>query len=108
MQKLEEQPVNPSFSGVWIPTWIWYDKNLTALQLVILMHLDNFSSDWCDDTDEELAEFTGATVEDVAQAMDQLIHVGYLKGGNLSDGTRVVKSNINYVAGKNAVQGGEE
>lgn len=89
---------NRRFEGVWIPTQIWNDKNLNALEKCILMeihYLDN--QEHCFASNEYFAEFCGCSDTKVTQTIKKLKELGYIEQVSFDGRVRVLKSNLKFV-----------
>ena len=69
-----------SFKGIWIPSEIWLDDRLTALDKIILAEIDSLDNeDGCTASNDYLADFCGCNVSKVSRAISKLKECGLIK-----------------------------
>jgi len=88
--------MNRDFKGVWIPKEIWLDKQLNALDKVILTEVDSLDKgdDGCYASNKFIAEFCQCSVSKVSTSISKLIKLNYLYVKNFDGRTRVLKSRL--------------
>lgn len=93
--------MNRAFRGVWIPKEIWLDKDLTAVQKVLLAEihsLDNEENEGfkkgCYSSNQYFAEFMGISDRQVRNHISYLKKKGYIKQIGFNGRYRVLKSNM--------------
>lgn len=84
------------FKGIWIPKQIWNDKNLTALDKMILMEIDSLDSsdEGCYASNEYLSNFCNCTETKVSTSISKLIKIGYLEVSKFDGRKRYLKSRL--------------
>lgn len=83
---------NRDFKGVWISKEIWLNKELSAIDKVILTEIDSLDNEnGCWASNEYLAEFCGVSVPTITRSISKLKNLGYIET-EMSDGRhRVIK-----------------
>lgn len=84
------------FKGIWIPNFVWLDKNLNALDKIILAEIDSLDAGGrgCYASNAHIAEFCQCSESKVSHSISKLTAAGYLQKA-ISDGRqRVIKSNL--------------
>lgn len=84
------------FKGIWIPKEIWLDRNLNALDKIILMEINSLDDgeNGCYASNKYLAEFCQCTETKVSTTISKLKELGYIKLENFNGRVRVLKSEI--------------
>ena len=82
------------FKGIWIPKEIWLDRNLNALDKIILMEINSLDDgeNGCYASNKYLAEFCQCTETKVSTTISKLKELGYIKLENFNGRVRVLKS----------------
>lgn len=79
---------NRDFKGVWIPKDIWLNKDLSAIDKVILAEIDSLDNeDGCYASNKYLAEFCGVSESTITRSIRKLTKLG------LIESTVVTKNN---------------
>ena len=88
--------MNRDFKGVWLPKEIWLDKNLNALDKVILAEVDSLDKgdDGCYASNQYVAEFCQCSVSKVSNSISKLIKLNYLYVKKFDGRIRVLKSRL--------------
>lgn len=88
--------MNRDFKGVWIPKEIWLDKNLNALDKIILTEVDSLDKgeDGCYASNQYIAEFCQCSITKVSSSISKLIKLNYLYVKNFDGRIRVLKSRL--------------
>lgn len=84
------------FKGVWIPTEIWLDGNLTALDKIILAEVDSLDQGerGCYASNKYLADFCGCSESKVSKSIAFLVEYGWIYVESFDGRQRVLKSRI--------------
>ena len=82
------------FKGIWIPSDIWLDERLNALEKAILMEIDSLDVDGCYASNEYLADFCKCSERKITEAISKLIELGYISLKNFDGRTRILISNL--------------
>lgn len=71
---------NRGFKGVWIPSHIWLDKNLTIQEMMFLVEIDSLdiSDEGCYASNKHFSEFFGLTNGRCSQIISSLQEKGYI------------------------------
>lgn len=71
---------NRGFKGVWIPSNIWLDHNLTIQEMIFLVEIDSLdiSDDGCYASNKHFSEFFGLTNGRCSQIISNLQNKGYI------------------------------
>lgn len=84
-----------AFRGIWMPSEIWLDERLTALDKTILMEIDSLDNDGgCTATNEYLAAFCLCSVTKVSTSISKLIKCGFIEIAGFNGRTRILKSRL--------------
>ena len=68
-----------TFKGVWIPSQIWRDKNLSLQEKCLLVEINSLSKDsTCYATNAHFAEFIGLNITRISQIISSLKMKGYI------------------------------
>lgn len=68
------------FKGVWIPVEIWLNKDLSALDRVLLAEIDSLDNDnHCTASNEYFAEFCGVGVATITRSIKKLKELGFIE-----------------------------
>ena len=84
------------FKGIWIPKDVWMDKNLSALDKVILMEIDSLdiSDNGCFASNEYLADFCLCSARKVSDSINKLIKLGYVSAVSFDGRQRHLRSRL--------------
>lgn len=82
------------FKGIWIPSDIWLDERLNALEKAILMEIDSLDVDGCYASNEYLADFCKCSERKITEAISKLIELGYISLKSFDGRTRILISNL--------------
>lgn len=83
------------FKGVWISKEIWLNKNLTALDKIILTEIDSLDNeDGCTASNEYLAEFCQCSVTKISNSIAKLIDMKYIYQESFNGRVRTLRSSI--------------
>lgn len=84
------------FKGVWIDRKIWLDKDLNALDKVILAEIDSLDCDGkgCFASNEYLAEFCQCSKEKITKTISKLKELGFVSLENFDGRVRVLRSRL--------------
>lgn len=84
------------FKGIWIPSFVWLDKELNALDKIILAEIDSldYEGQGCYATNKYIAEFCQCSESKVSHSISKLIAAGYLKKAIFDGRQRIIKSNL--------------
>lgn len=88
--------MNRDFKGVWISKEVWLDKELNALDKIILMEVDSLDKgeEGCYASNQYIAEFCQCSVSKVSSSISKLIKLDYLYVKNFNGRIRVLKSRL--------------
>ena len=68
------------FKGIWIPAEIWLNKDLSALDRVLLAEIDSLDNDnHCTASNEYFAEFCGVGVATITRSIKKLKDLGFIE-----------------------------
>ena len=68
------------FKGIWIPAEIWLNKDLSALDRVLLAEIDSLDNDnHCTASNEYFAEFCGVGVATITRSIKKLKELGFIE-----------------------------
>lgn len=68
------------FKGVWIPKEIWLNKDLSALDRVLLAEIDSLNNEnHCWASNEYFAEFCGVSIPTITRSIKKLKDLGYIE-----------------------------
>lgn len=82
-----------SFKGIWIPSEIWLDDRLTALDKIILAEIDSLDNEeGCTASNDYLAEFCGCTKVKVSNAISKLKDLSLIELSSFDGRQRKLKS----------------
>lgn len=89
------------FKGVWIPAQVWLDKELTAIQKVLLAEIDSFTSrdQVYFKSNETIAEEMGCSVSTVKRSVQHLISLGYAERVSFDGRRRALRSKLTLAEG---------
>ena len=84
------------FRGIWIPSEIWLDKELSALDKVIFAEIDSLDTEesHCFASNEYLAEFCNCSVRSASASIQLLIAKGYIGMVSFDGRRRVLQSRL--------------
>lgn len=75
----KENATNRAFKGIWIPSEVWLDVRLSALDKIILMEIDSLDGErGCFASNKAIAEFCQCSESKVSLAISKLTKLGYL------------------------------
>lgn len=81
--------------GIWIPIEIWEDKQLNALDKIILSEIDSLDGEeHCFASNEYFADFCDCTERTVSKSINKLIEYHYVEKVSFDGRTRILKSNL--------------
>ena len=82
------------FKGVWIPSAVWLDKRLNALEKIILVEIDSLDNGekGCFASNQYLADFCQCSERQVSRAISKLTEIGYLKSSGFNGRSRILRS----------------
>lgn len=65
---------NRGFKGVWIPSHIWLDKNLTIQEMMFLVEIDSLdiSDEGCYASNKHFSDFFGLSTRRCSQIINEL------------------------------------
>ena len=88
--------MNRDFKGVWIPKEIWLDKELNALDKIILTEIDSLDKgdDGCYASNQYIADFCQCSVSKVSTSISKLIKLNYLYVEKFDGRVRILKSRL--------------
>lgn len=71
---------NRGFKGVWIPSHIWLDKNLTIQEMMFLVEIDSLdiSDEGCYASNKHFSDFFGLSTRRCSQIINELKDKGYI------------------------------
>lgn len=76
------------FKGIWIPAEIWLNKDLSALDRVLLAEIDSLDNDnHCTASNEYFAEFCGVGVATITRSIKKLKELGFIETGMIKSKT---------------------
>lgn len=83
------------FKGIWIPKEIWLNKELTALDKIILAEIDSLDNEnGCSATNEYIAEFCQCGITKVSTSIAKLIEMGFIQQVSFNGRTRILKGRL--------------
>ena len=72
--------MNRDFKGVWIPKEIWLNKNLSALDKVLLAEISSLDNEeHCFASNEYFSEFCGVSVATITRSIKKLKDLGFIE-----------------------------
>lgn len=88
--------MNRDFKGVWIPKEVWIDKELNALDKIILTEIDSLDKgdEGCYASNQYIAEFCQCSISKVSTSISKLIKLNYLYVKKFDGRIRVLKSRL--------------
>lgn len=83
-----------SFKGVWIPSEVYLDGRLNALEKIILAEIDSLDvgEKGCFATNQYIASFCQCSERKVTEAISKLIRFGYIRQENFNGRSRILRS----------------
>lgn len=83
-----------SFKGVWIPSEVYLDERLNALEKIILAEIDSLDvgEKGCFATNQYIASFCQCSERKVTEAISKLIRFGYIRQENFNGRSRILRS----------------
>lgn len=87
------------FKGVWIPSEVWLDEKLTALDKMILAEVDSLDQGDCGcyASNKYLAKFCGCSETKVSTSISRLIECGLLYVESFDGRQRILKSRLSKI-----------
>lgn len=87
------------FKGIWIPSEVWLDENLTALDKMILAEVDSLDqgNNGCYASNKYLAKFCGCSETKVSTSISRLIGCGLLYVESFDGRQRILKSRLSKI-----------
>lgn len=84
------------FKGIWIPNDIWLDKELTALDKVLLAEIDSFciNGKGCSAGNQYFADFCQCSEKKVSTSISKLTKLGYVERVGFDGRVRILQSRI--------------
>ena len=84
------------FKGVWIPSHVWLDSNLTALDKMILAEVDSLDQGdkGCYASNKYIADFCGCSETKVSKSISHLIEYGLIYVESFDGRQRILKSRL--------------
>ena len=72
--------MNRDFKGVWIPKDIWLNKDLTAIDKVVLTEIGSLDNEnHCTATNKYLAEFCGVSESTITRSIKKLVELNLIE-----------------------------
>lgn len=92
------------FDGVWIPSEIWLDDRLNALDKVILTEIHSLDKgdEHCWAGNDYLAQFCQCSTSKVTKTVSKLIDLGYVKVHSFDGRIRRLRSCITFCTSQNS------
>jgi len=85
------------FRGVWIPKQIWCNKDLSAIDKVILTEIDSLDNvEHCTANNDYFAEFCDISVPTVKRSIKKLEELGLIDRVGYDGRVRTLKSNLQH------------
>lgn len=83
-----------SFKGVWIPSEVYLDGRLNALEKIILAEIDSLDvgEKGCFATNQYISSFCQCSERKVTEAISKLIRFGYIRQENFNGRSRILRS----------------
>lgn len=87
------------FKGIWIPSEVWLDDRLNALDKIILLEIDSLDStdEGCYASNKYLSEFCQCTETKISTAINKLVKLGYLEVVKFDGRKRYLKSRLSKI-----------
>lgn len=96
------------FTGVWIPEIIWLNKQLSAIDKVILTEIDSLDNEnHCTAGNEYFAEFCDVSEKTVSRSIQKLIDLGYVTKIGFDGRIRTLRSNLQVRVDKMSYENGQ-
>lgn len=82
------------FKGIWIPSQIWLDERLNALDKIIFAEIDSYSNSdkGCFAGNDYLASFCQCSESKISKTISKLIELGYVERISFDGRQRVLQS----------------
>lgn len=101
------------FKGVWIPSAVWLDKRLNALEKIILVEIDSLDNGekGCFASNQYLADFCQCSERKIRDAIAKLKEYGYLYVSGFDGRVRTLRTRMAELStegGKNCQADGQE
>lgn len=88
-----EESARRDFKGVWIPREVWLNKELSALDKIILAEIDSLDNEQhCIAGNNYIAKFCQCSESKVSKSVKKLIEMGYVKQLSFDGRQRVLQS----------------
>lgn len=98
MAKRKVAENNRGFKGVWIPSEIWLDENLTVQEMVFLIEIDSLDQkNGCFASNQHFADFFGLSKSRSSEVIKKLEEKGYINIAYLREGKEIKKRIIHVV-----------
>lgn len=87
---------NRGFKGVWIPSYIWLDENLTTQEMLFLVEIDSLdiSDKGCYASNKHFADFFGLSKSRVSEVINSLSNKRYISITYTKKGQEIKNRNI--------------
>lgn len=87
---------NRGFKGVWIPSYIWLDENLTTQEMLFLVEIDSLdiSDKGCYASNKHFADFFGLSKSRVSEVINSLSNKRYISITYTRKGQEIKNRNI--------------
>lgn len=102
---------NRGFKGVWIPSYIWLDENLTTQEMLFLVEIDSLdiSDKGCYASNKHFADFFGLSKSRVSEVINSLSNKRYISITYTKEGQEIKNRNIKvFEKLKRGIQDSEE
>lgn len=98
MAKRKVAENNRGFKGVWIPSEIWLDENLTVQEMVFLIEIDSLDQKkGCFASNQHFADFFGLSKSRSSEVIKKLEEKGYINITYLREGKEIKKRIIHVI-----------
>lgn len=85
------------FRGVWVPSEVWLDARLTAIEKMILVEIDSLDGEeGCYASNQYLAEFCQCSQAKVSAAISKLRKLGYVESASFDGRKRILHSCLQF------------
>ena len=99
-----QEDMQRSFKGIWIPKDIWLNEKLSMLDKIILIEIDSLDNEnHCSASNKYFAQFCQCTETKVSLAIKKLMDMGFISQVSFDGRRRVLKSNIKYMPEKSSL-----
>lgn len=83
------------FKGIWIPSHVWLDERLNALEKVILAEIDSLDGEHgCWASNDYISQFCQCSASKVSKAVSKLTELGYIRVESFNGRSRVLRSSL--------------